>query len=377
MINTVQNLVIYNSTYPDPQSNDIGDEFVRIRAEEYCKNGFKVNVIGFSDKYRKYNYNGIEVEKFANKQEILSYLANSDSKLLLIHFIPGWLARKLISLNDKKVIVWIHGWESLGWYRRLYVLNISNVFKYILSNIIQLLSLRYLIYQSNKMKVNCEFVFVSNWMKKICETDCLIKVDRYKIIPNPIDHKFFELEEKSKNFKNILLIRSFANRKYATDLAVKFIQKIKEGQNNNIKVLIVGKGKYFSNDTKLIQNLDNVEIHEKFLSKQEIKKYHKEFGFFLCPTRQDAQGVSMCEAMASGLIPITNYSTAIPEFVSNGKSGIMENSIDLQVEEYNRITKSFDIWEQYSQNVRNEIISKAGIDTVIENEIKLFDAKTY
>ena len=51
------------------------------------------------------------------------------------------------------------------------------------------------------------------------------------------------------------------------------------------------------------------------LKQAEIAAMHKEYGIFLTPTRMDAQGVSRDEAMASGLVPVTNAVTAIPEFV--------------------------------------------------------------
>ena len=45
----------------------------------------------------------------------------------------------------------------------------------------------------------------------------------------------------------------------------------------------------------------------------------------LIPTRQDAQGVSMCEAMMSGLVPVTSNNTAIPEYV-NDDCGYLANN---------------------------------------------------
>lgn len=39
-------------------------------------------------------------------------------------------------------------------------------------------------------------------------------------------------------------------------------------------------------------------------------------GVMLIPTRQDAQGVSMCEAICSGLVVVTSDNTANPEFAS-------------------------------------------------------------
>ena len=72
----------------------------------------------------------------------------------------------------------------------------------------------------------------------------------------------------------------------------------------------------------------NVEIKRTFLSQNDISKYHNENGFFICPTRQDAQGVSMCEAMSSGLIPISSNNTAIPEFLPEKYNLCFDNAKD-------------------------------------------------
>ena len=61
----------------------------------------------------------------------------------------------------------------------------------------------------------------------------------------------------------------------------------------------------------------------------QISKLHKSYGVFLTPTRMDSQGVSRDEAMSSGLVPITNAVTAIPEFVDDN-SGILVDGEDFE-----------------------------------------------
>lgn len=61
----------------------------------------------------------------------------------------------------------------------------------------------------------------------------------------------------------------------------------------------------------------NVRIDKGYLKQSEIAELHKDYGVFLCPSRMDTQGVSRDEAMASGLVPITNRVGAIPEFVDD------------------------------------------------------------
>lgn len=49
----------------------------------------------------------------------------------------------------------------------------------------------------------------------------------------------------------------------------------------------------------------------------EIAVLHKDYGIFLCSSRWDSHGVFRDEAMASGLVPVTNAVSAIPEFVDD------------------------------------------------------------
>ena len=58
-------------------------------------------------------------------------------------------------------------------------------------------------------------------------------------------------------------------------------------------------------------------MRKTFLRQSEIAELYQKYGIALIPTRGDTQGVSRDEAMASGLVPITNAVTAIPEFVDD------------------------------------------------------------
>ena len=58
-----------------------------------------------------------------------------------------------------------------------------------------------------------------------------------------------------------------------------------------------------------------MEIERRFVSQSEMAELHREYGFFLVPTRYDSQGVARDEAMSSGLVPITNPVSCVPEFV--------------------------------------------------------------
>ena len=104
--------------------------------------------------------------------------------------------------------------------------------------------------------------------------------------------------------KKILLLRSFASTKYLNDISIKCILELskKDFFERFDRNMCFGEGILFEELTKLIKKFKNITINNNFLNHDEISKVHKNFGIFICPTRMDSQGCSMCEAMSSGLI---------------------------------------------------------------------------
>lgn len=125
----------------------------------------------------------------------------------------------------------MHGYEALKWTRR--IINIStkkvnSLIIEIISNTRQLYFLHKLINKSEEK--NLHFVFVSNWMKNITETDTKTnnKITNYSIIPNPIDTDIFKYDKKTKNqrLKLFNLRPYFGSKKYGNDITVEVIKEL-------------------------------------------------------------------------------------------------------------------------------------------------------
>ena len=74
----------------------------------------------------------------------------------------------------------------------------------------------------------------------------------------------------------------------------------------------------------------NLTLHRNFIKNSEIPALHQQHGIYGAVTRMDAQGVSMCEAMASGLPTVSFDITAIGEFITSGKNGFLVKPYDLE-----------------------------------------------
>lgn len=366
-------VLIITNGYPS-EENLYKNTFIHRRNVLYKEQEIECRVFVLNSKCsikKEYIYENIRVTE-GNSEELLKLYNESKPQKLIIHFINKHMIKFINEIKyEIPVVIFVHGFEALGWYRRLYDFKFEIGFiKYILGNMNQMWHLRKFI-KTSKDK-NVKFVFVSKWMKKITEKDTLSKINNSCIIHNVIDENIFKYELKNEEQrKKILTIRPFESKKYANDLTIEAILRLsKKEMFKDLDIHIYGKGRYFNKLTEKVKEFENVHIFNKYLKQEEIYELHKKFGIFLCPTRQDSQGVSMCEAMSSGLVPITSDNTAIPEFVDNSNGILTKNSKEIA-----RAVEELYYNPQYflslSKNSAESIFNKCNSKEIINKEIKL------
>ena len=361
-----------------PKDGDVANcAFVHSRIINYKKVLDDISVFSFKRKveYNQYTYEGINVIE-GNEAELEKVLLKNEYDKILIHFADRKNMNIILKNRKKaKLLIWVHGVEALGWYRRLFLLDIKHItayIKYIINNTLQLKMMRNLIIKHQDI---IKFIFVSEWMKNVLEHDTVTKgkIKNYAIIPNVIDEEIFKYNKKGENQRfNILSIRSFETKKYANDILVKSILELSKKSNfERYNFSIYGKGKLFKKTIKPLLQFKNVKIEERFLNKNEIVEEHKKNGIFLAPTRQDAQGVSMCEAMSSGLVPVTSKNTAIPEFVKDKEDGYLTNNYKELAQSIEELGNNEKVFLEMSKNASQHIKEKCGRNIVIAKEIEL------
>jgi glycosyltransferase involved in cell wall biosynthesis len=323
-------LLILDQNYPH-LDNLMGDVFVHVRAKEYAKY-HEVKVFSYFQEPSFIEYEGISLQRFDNVDALAEAVKAYNADKILIHFYQSWMLDKIILKVNVPVIIWVHLFEAIGWYRRLFNFTLYSpvLLNYIFKNIKQQYHFRKLVKYANKSN-KVRLVFVSDWIRRVAEKDTLTTIKNYDVIPNPIDIELFQYQKKeSEHRKKVLLLRSFDSRKYANDISVKAILKLSEkAVFHQFSFTIIGKGDLFDSTLEPIKGLPNVHITRGAVRQAMIPELHKQHGIFLCPTRQDSHGVSMCEAMSSGLVPVTSDNSAIPEYVDNNKSVILTTSPQL------------------------------------------------
>ena len=321
-------------TYPS-ESNMYNNGFVHARIKSYLKEGIEANAYILNNREIKKDYRIEGVEVLAGGVERLVNYVNENEEISCVcfHFLNISMLKALQKFRTNvKVVIFVHGNEALWWYERIFPDRLSNIIrtlKFIKYAVINSRNIFYIRKRINNLSVQINIICVSEWMKNVALKNWRIderKVKTY-IIPNIVNEDIFKYQEKDKALRyNVLLIRQFTSGKYALDIAMDVIKKLEEyPEADKMKFTIIGKGWLYKKYTDRVKHYKNVQLQETFLSQNEIAIKHRENGIFLCPTRQDAQGVSMCEAMSSGLVPISSSNTAIPEFLPQNLNLAFDN----------------------------------------------------
>ena len=313
VLGRAEHLVLTNHypSYDDLYRNG----FVHSRVKAYAERGVRVDVFRLRQDETLSYHEFQNVDVITGSQEALhKLLAGGAYKSVLVHFLdePMWAVLQH-HIERVKVFVWVHGAEIQPWYRRDHFENEQQREAAKVQSEARLNFWRGLLAD---LPQNLKLIFVSHYLASVTMEDLGLELpeSRYAIIPNGIDTDLFVPHEKSSDQrKKVLSIRPYASRTYANDLTVEAILCLsQEPFFKDLEFRLVGDGRLFDEVLEPVKKFDNVHIERRFLTQGEIAVLHRQYGIFLCPSRMDTQGVSRDEAMASGLVPITNSVGAIP-----------------------------------------------------------------
>lgn len=329
--NTVSRVLLICNAYPS-SSNLYRNGFIHRRVKGYQEKGLEVDVFYNHQPIAKaytYEFDGVNV-RVGNDEALEKLIQESSYGSYLVHFAEPTRIEPLRRSGVKEpVIVWIHGFEAEAWYRRWF--NFIGSAEEIRAALRKKTNYydgqnAFLAGLMNDENLNISFVNVSNWFQKnIVEPDLRSEFENSVTIPNLVDEEVFPYRKKNPALrKKILSIRPFASMKYANDQSVSAILELsKRPFFGDLEFTICGQGSLFDKTVAPLRKFKNVTLRNEFFTQEEISQLHAEHGVFLCPTRFDSQGVSMCEAVSSGLVAVTSNVAAIPEFIHHMETGLL------------------------------------------------------
>lgn len=340
--------------------------FVHSRAKLYSAEGLKVQVFVPSTSVQSYNYEGIEVFK-GSLICLGKVLKTFDHDVIALHAPTPYLLLYLLRFQ-RPIVVWIHGAEVL--IRALhhyispfgiknYCLKVFTPVQDVARNIILSQALR---------KVNA-IVCVSQWMKEMLQKYLLLQHPNTFVIPNPVDTDLFRpigMDDETQTFRGIS-VRGL-EWKYGLDVAIRAFS------GSKIELVIAGKGKLEKYLRSLARELNsNVKFITNGIEHNRLPRVYNSMSFFVAPSRTEAQGVAMCEAMACGLPIIASSVGGIPEFVTNGYNGFLVPANDTKGlrEAVEKLARSDMLFERLSENARKFALDKLSHESVLGKELRI------
>lgn len=350
--------------------------FVHRRVKNYKALGLGIDVFSFRQNGDLSMYEFEDVDVISGGMDVLNTVLGYEKYSTIAVHALGPAAWSVISRykESHKIVIWLHGAEIQSWKRRMFNYGTPHEIDKAKSSGEARDRMWQEIFALNHP--NIHFVFVSQYFANEVKEDLELNLNpaQVHVIPNPIDTNLFKYHKKNpEDRKRILSIRPYASKVYANDLMVKAVLELSSRSYfDELKFLIIGDGILFEETVSPLRNFQNVEIYKGFLSQSEIAALHREYGVFFCPSRMDTQGVSRDEAMASGLVPVTNRVGAIPEFVSDD-SGFLcdEESYGQLADAIDRLYLNPQLFERMSESAAREVGMSRSAEKICNLEIKL------
>lgn len=138
-----------------------------------------------------------------------------------------------------------------------------------------------------------------------------------QIIHNGVDKMFFPIEKQKSSSIKILFLGRLVEKKGPKLLLKAFYKIIKKFPK--LKLIFVGQGYYkrsLENDVK-DRNLESSVFFEGEIIGQERVKYYQQADVFCAPYRDEAFGITLLEAMATGTSIVGFKNSAFNEILKN------------------------------------------------------------
>ena len=377
-------VLLVANTYPS-DSALYRNAFIHPRVRGYQAAGISVEVFTLHPPVTtpySYEFDGVEVT-VGDASAYAARIAERDYRTVLVHFATQQMLEPISQLRpETPVIVWVHGFEAEAWHRRWF--NFTESAQQIREALLkkhayyddQLAFMAWLLSTSD---LDIRVVHVSEWFRiHIVEPDAGVTTRQPFVIPNVIDEQLFPYTAKTAEDRvRILSIRPYASHKYANDQTVAAILELsRRPYFDRLSFTLRGEGSLFETTVRPLRRFENVSVERGFLRQEEIAALHGTHGVFLAPTRFDSQGVSTCEAMASGLVPVSSRVAAIPEFVEDRVSGMLaapEDAHDL-ADQIEMLYYNPELYCSVSEHAAASVRAQCGHHATVGREISLIGA---
>ena len=203
------------------------------------------------------------------------------------------------------------------------------------------------------------------------------KQEKIFYIPNGVDLSVFKPEKTPLKDKKVLYVGRFSLEK-SIDLIPKIIRKTFE-KNNEVKFELVAQYQNIPSSMEKIgkeledlleQYPERIIWHKEPLSREELSKLYHECLIYIQPSRYEAFGLTILEAMACGKAVICSNKGGIPGLVENAGIILPLNS-GLFVKNILKLLEDYKLRERYGRRAV-ERAKLFGWDGIALKTLKLY-----
>lgn len=222
-------------------------------------------------------------------------------------------------------------------------------------------------------------ISVSEHLRKESMEEYEIKDRRTFVIPNGVDHKIFFRDKNIEKKKQVLYVGRFSLEK-GVDLIPGIAQNVLDS-NPNVKFIVVASNSHtpesLKNISKQFEYLEET-YKERFkwirepISSTELAKLYNESIIYMQPSRYEAFGMTILEAMACGCCVITSNKGGIPEVVSDAGEVIPLNTA-LFSRKIKVLLENYRLREKYSKKAIEQA-EKFGWEEISERVLGIYDS---
>lgn len=299
--------------------------FVHRRVVAYQAAGHAVKVMRLGNVEGRHCFDGVECHTLAT-EHFAAAVAEFSPDVVAVHGPDENIWPAVTALGGVwPVCAWLHGSEIPAFFREKARRIVTEPER---SKALAAVEARAVFWRTtlSPWPGRLDLALVSDYSIELMREDLagLLCERRITVIPNPIDTELFAYRPKTAGQrKRILSIRPYDSPTYGNDLAVSAVLALADHPAfDTMHFTFVGDGPMFDTVLEPLRGFSNVEIQRRFLRQADIAVMHRDAGIFLVPTRLDTQGVSRDEAMASGLVSVTNAVCAIPEYTDDSCAGL-------------------------------------------------------
>jgi len=372
-----KSILILAHSYPASDGN-YGGQHIERRVPFYKAAGYDVSIFVPTKSTRKQILTGNDgsLLYLAPLSQIEQVVKQTNARQLAIHSpTPEIYETTKKLMLDLPTHIWIHGFEARNWRELISDFSAEEIAKngksLDMNNVERQWTLSELFTNPDINKI-----FVSEYMRSVAEEFARTPALDSQVIHNVIDSNLFPYIPKSEEMRiHICSIRNFGKRNYATDLMSQTIVNLSEMPwFSKLSIEIFGDGKHFEQDTAPLLSFENVKLNQLFVGAKLLKDIFSRNGIGLLPTRWDSQGMLNGEAMSSGVVPISNAVTAIPEFISEAEGILADRENAKQLAEgICELVENPDRFLAMSESAQVRVRNQCGPEMTVQREIDLFN----